>query len=92
MVKKDENKKDKSKVKIDKLQVNRETVHDLTDEEIGKIRGGAEQSLYGACTANLCPTEYAGCTQRVRVDCLGQPGPKDPPPQSGWCGSNDGCK
>lgn len=90
MVKKDKNKKDKSKVKIDKLNVNRETVQDLTDEEIGKIKGGAEQSLYAACTMN-CPTEYAGCTERLPVDCLGR-GPKDPPPQSGWCGSNDGCK
>ena len=90
MVKKDKGKK--SKVKIDKLKVNRETVQDLTDKEIRKIKGGAGQSLVAACTDNLCPTEYAGCTERQPVDCLGQPGPKDKPaPVSNWCQSN-GCK
>lgn len=91
MVRKDKSNKDKKKVKVGKLKVNKETVQDLSDEEIRKIKGGAEQSLYAACTMN-CPTEYAGCTERVRVDCLGQPGPKDPPPQSGWCGTDAGCK
>jgi|GEM_PF-3587154 len=89
MVKKD---KDKRKVKIDKLKVNRETVQDLSDEEISKIKGGAGQSIYGPCTQLNCPTEYANCTLSPRADCLGQPGPKDPPPQSGWCGTDAGCK
>lgn len=85
MVSKD---KDRGKVKVDPLKINTETVQDLTEDETGKVRGGflGGQSIYGACTQLNCPTEYANCTVSPRADCLGQPGPKDPPPQdSNWC-------
>lgn len=51
---------EKTKVKIDKLEVNKETVQDLTDEETQKIKGGA-LSIIGVCEAKPSPYNSNGC-------------------------------
>lgn len=50
----------KSKVKIDKLEVNKETVQDLTAEEAEKVKGGA-LSIIGVCEAQPSPYNSNGC-------------------------------
>ncbi len=49
-----------SKIKIDKLEVNKETVQDLTDAEAEKIKGGA-LSIIGVCEAKPSPYNSNGC-------------------------------
>lgn len=52
---------EKSKVKIDKLEVNKETVQDLTDEEAEKIKGGATFSIFAVCEKKPSPYNSNGC-------------------------------
>lgn len=86
MIKKDKN---KEKVKINPLKINSETIQDLTEADARKVKGG-----FG----NLGPTD-TDCSNACRPlslnpvnpNCDYGPGPKDPLPQSDWCGSVKGC-
>jgi hypothetical protein len=61
------NKKDnattkKSRVKISKLQVNKETVKDLTDKEAEQIKGGAGTTSGGCGGAGIQPNPVGAPT------------------------------
>lgn len=86
MIKKDKN---KGKVKIDPLKINTETIQDLTDADAQKVRGGF--GILGPTDAECSNDCRPVSLNPVNPNCDYGPGPKDPPPQSGWCGSDKGC-
>jgi hypothetical protein len=59
--KKDSVSEKKGRVKVGKLQVNKETIKDLTDKEAERIKGGNPQAtlttraLTGLLCSNTCP-------------------------------------
>jgi hypothetical protein len=91
MVKKDKGKKSKSKVKVDKLKVNRETIQDLTDADARKVRGG-----FGVLGGHNTETICSDACQRISYepaspDCSTEQCKTVVPQQSDWCGSVKGC-
>lgn len=82
-------KEKKSRVKIGKLKINKETVQDLTDADAQKVRGG-----FGILGGTA--TDCSDACQRISYE------PASPlcdtdncktvvPLQSDWCGSVKGC-
>ena len=61
VTKKDTKKAKQSRVKIGKLQVNKETVEDLTDKEANQIKGGLKTPTdgCGGATRNCMDTDVA---------------------------------
>lgn len=63
---------EKTKIKIDRLEVNKETVQDLTDEEADKIKGGNTFTLF-YCQTEPSPYNSNGCGQnfsnRIQQTC-----------------------
>jgi hypothetical protein len=51
--KKDSTSEKKSRVKVGKLQVNKETIKDLTDKEAEQVKGGLNR-LSGPCVSGTC--------------------------------------
>ena len=80
MVKKDSA---KSKVKVEELAINKETVQDLTDAQASKVKGG--NASHGEECSRPC-TDSRGTFCPVKTD--GCPGTKDPVTDQGpsnWC-------